>query len=204
MLTPYKVHFRKASESVARVFLAAGLTPNGITLLGLFLGLAACVVYVLNHNAVLFGFLMVFFGLFDAIDGAAARLTNRMTKFGSYLDAICDRVFESAVLFSAAYVTGEWILSFCLIVGIFLISYAKARAAMEVNVDNNEWPDLMERTERGIIFATGMIAWGFFPVMIFGHNLFFWMICFLNIAVFTTVIQRILRAKGIIETRSST
>lgn len=189
---------------MARVFLAAGLTPNGITLLGLFLGIMCCILFVWNQNAVLFGFLLAFFGLFDAVDGAAARLTNRVTKFGSYLDAMCDRIFEATALLAATYVTGQWILGFCFLAGIFLVSYAKARAAMEVAIDNNEWPDFMERSERGLVFVVGIIGWGFFPGMILGHDLYFWMICFLNVAVFATVIQRILRAKRIIETRSST
>lgn len=201
MLTPYKIHFRKLPEAVARIFLGLGFTPNGITLFGLVLGLVTCLLFVWNHNAVQFGFLMIFFGLFDAVDGAAARITNQVTKFGSYLDAMCDRIFESAAAIAAAYVIGHWVLSFCLIVGVFLISYAKARAAMEVMISNTEWPDFMERAERDVIFAIGVIVWGFFPNLIFGHNLYFWMLVFLNLAVYGTVIQRILRAKKLIELR---
>lgn len=202
MLTPYKIHFRKLPEAAARVFLAMGFTPNGITLLGLGLGLGTCLLFVWNQNAALFGFLMIFFGLFDAVDGAAARMTNQTTKFGSYLDAICDRIFESAAVLAAAYVTGHWVLSFCLIVGIFLVSYTKARAAMEVLISNTEWPDFMERTERDIIFAIGIILFGFFPGLFFGFDLYFWMTLFLNLAVYGTVIQRILRAKRFIESRA--
>jgi len=201
VLTPYKDRFRKLPEGAARFFLRIGFTPNGITLLGLVLGLVTCLLFAWNRNAVLFGFLMIFFGLFDAVDGAAARITNQVTKFGSYLDAICDRVFESAALLAAAYVTEHWVLSFCLLGGIFLVSYSKARAAMEVAISNTEWPDFMERTERDIIFAVGVIIWGFFPGTIFGFDIYFWMMLFLNLAVFGTVIQRILRAKKFIELR---
>ena len=145
---------------------------------------------------------MIFFGLFDAVDGAAARITNQITKFGSYLDAVCDRTFESAAVLVAAYVTGHWVLSFCLIVGVFLVSYTKARAAMEVTISNTEWPDFMERTERDIIFAVGMILLGFFPGLYFGFDVYFWMTLLLNLAVYGTVIQRILRAKRFIESRA--
>ncbi len=202
MLSQYKAHFRKAPEAAARFFLKLGLSPNGITLLGLILGLLTCVFFVWNQNAVLFGLLMIFWGLFDAIDGAAARLTNRITKFGSYLDAMCDRIFESAAALAGAYVTGHWILSFILIVGIFLISYAKARAAMEIPINNTEWPDLMERTERDVIFAIGIILWGLFPVVILGGDIFFWVLIGLNLAIYATVVQRMLRAKRFIELRA--
>ena len=195
------MNFRKIPEGAARFFLRLGLSPNGITILGLALGILTCFLFAWNHNAVVFGFLMIFFGLFDAVDGAAARITNQITKFGSYLDAICDRIFESAALLAAAYVTGHWILCFCLMGGAFLVSYAKARAAMEVSISNSEWPDFMERTERDIIFAIGTILWGFFPGQIFGADLFFWMMVFLNLAVYGTVFQRILRARRFIESR---
>jgi len=202
VLTQYKHHFRKLPEGAARFFLNLGFTPNGITLLGLALGLLTCVLFIWNHNAVLFGFLMIFFGLFDAVDGAAARLTNQITKFGSYLDAICDRIFESAAVLAAAQVIGHWNLSYLLTAGVMLVSYTKARAAMEVPISNTEWPDFMERTERDIIFAVGVIVWGFLPGQYFGFDIYFWMMCFLNLAVYGTVIQRIFRAKKFIESRT--
>ena len=204
MLTPYKTYFRRAPEAVARFFIRLGFSPNGITLLGLVLGLLTCVFFIWNRNAVLFGILMIVWGLFDMVDGAAARITNQVTKFGSYLDAICDRVFESAAALAAAYVTGYWVLSFLIVVGVLLVSYAKARAAMEVNVSNSEWPDFMERTERDITFAVGLILWGWFPAASFlGKDIFFWILTGLNIAVYGTLIQRVLRAKRIIEARQA-
>lgn len=201
MLTPYKALFRQAVETAARPFVWLGLSPNGITLLGLLLGLLTCLFFVWTRNAVVFGFLMIAWGLFDALDGAVARLTNRVSKFGSYLDAMCDRMSECAAVLAAAYVSGYWILSFLLAVGVLLVSYAKARAAMEVAVSNLEWPDFMERTERSIIFTIGIILWGFFPGSFFGRDLFFWMLTGLNLAVYGTIVQRVLRAKRFIEAR---
>ena len=202
MLTQYKDHFRRAPEAVARVFIRLGFSPNGLTLFGLLGGWVTCFIFVWTKNPILFGFLMIIWGLFDAVDGAAARLTNRATKFGSYLDAMCDRLFEVGACLAAAYVTGYWTLLFLLMAGILLTSYAKARAAMEVNVQNNEWPDFMERTERGFIFTIGIILWGFFPQLFWGKSLFFWVIIVLTLAVYGTVLQRMLRAKRLIESRS--
>jgi len=202
MLTPYKVYFRRAPEGVAQLFIRLGFSPNGITLLGLVLGFLTCLLFVWNRNAVLFGFLMILWGLFDAVDGAAARLTNQITKFGSYLDAMCDRIFETAAVLAGAYVSGHWVLSFFLICGALLVSYAKARAAMEVNVSNTEWPDFMERTERDVIYAIGIILWGFFPGTFWGHDLLFWFLLGLDLAVYGTLIQRMLRAKRLISSRA--
>ncbi|OGW86633.1 MAG: hypothetical protein A3C35_07525 [Omnitrophica bacterium RIFCSPHIGHO2_02_FULL_46_11] len=203
MLTSYKAHFRKAAEAVARIFLHLGFSPNGLTLLGLALGLLTCLLFVWTRNPALFGFLMIAWGLFDALDGALARLTDRVTKFGSYLDAMCDRVFEVAAALAVAYVSGYWALSFLLAVGIMLISYAKSRAAMEIQISNDEWPDFMERTERGLIFAVGVILWGIFPnFSLAGKDIFFWVLLGLDLAVYGTVLQRLLRAKRFIESRA--
>lgn len=202
MLTPYKAYFRRGPEAVARFFIRLGFSPNGITLFGLFLGLLTCLLFIWNRNAVLFGFLMIACGLFDAVDGAAARLTNQITKFGSYLDAICDRIFEATGTLAVAYVSGHWVLCFLVTVGAMLVSYAKARASMEVNVSNAEWPDFMERTERDVVFAIGVILWGFFPGSFFGKDLLFWVLVGLNLAVYGTLVQRLFRAKSFIEART--
>ena len=202
MLTPYKAHFRRGPEAVARIFLRMGLTPNQITLLGLFLGILTCIWFMIVQKPVLFGFAITFWGLFDTVDGAAARIANQVTKFGSYLDAMCDRFFEISAVFATAFVSGHWALSLLLISGATLISYAKARAAMEVSVENTEWPDLMERMERSIVFVLGLILWGFFPQNFFGRDIFFWFLVGLNLAIYFTVIQRMLRAKRFINSRS--
>ena len=203
MLTLYKAHFRKAPEAVARIFLRLGFSPNGLTLLGLGLGLATCLLFVWTRNPALFGFLMIAWGLFDAVDGALARLMDRVTKFGSYLDAMCDRIFEVTAVLAGAYVSGYWALSFLLAAGVLLISYAKSRAAMEIQISNTEWPDFMERTERDFIFAVGVILWGIFPnLYLGGKDIFFWILLGLDLAVYGTVLQRLFRAKRLIESRA--
>src|SRR3989338_615741 len=150
MLTPHKNLIRIPAETAARVFIALGLTPNKITVLALFLGCMTSLWYLWSKNSVGFGILMMILGLFDLMDGTVARLTHTVSKFGSYLDAICDRVFEAVTLLAVACVSGYWGLSGVLLFGMMLISYAKARAAIEVTVENNAWPDFMEGTERDL------------------------------------------------------
>ena len=179
-----------------------GLTPNQITVLGLGLGVLCCLIYVWTRATALFCVLITAAGLFDALDGVAARLSNRVTKFGSYLDAVCDRLFEGAVTVAVAVVTGYWFLAMAFLIGSFAVSYAKARAAMEVNVSNAEWPDMMERTERGALFVLGLFISEITGIFLWQRPLFFWVLAALNILTYATVIQRIVRAKSLIETRS--
>ena len=198
----FKAVFNRLFEPVGRFFIRVGLTPNQLTTIGLFFGVLTCWVYIWTRNAVLFTALIVFCAFFDAFDGAVARLGGKVTRFGSYFDAVCDRLFEGFVLVSVAYVTGYWILIGVLLIGFFVISYAKARAAMEVSISNLEWPDLMEKAERGVIFILGLLISEMTHIWILGHDLFYWVLVVLLVLVYGTVIQRILRAKRYIESRS--
>ena len=200
--TRYKTFFNDLFEPFARTLMRFSLTPNQITLSGLALGFVSCFILIWTKNIYLFCVLILASAIFDAADGLVARLSGQVTKFGSYLDAVCDRLFEGMVAVSVAWFSGYWFLIFLLFIGAVLTSYAKARAAMEVPVSNSEWPDLMERTERGVLFIAGLLISELTRVRIFGKDLFYWILIFLIATVYTTVIQRIFRAKHLIESRA--
>jgi CDP-diacylglycerol--serine O-phosphatidyltransferase len=65
------------------------LLPNGITLCGMFAGFFA-IVSALQGDFVLASWAVVVAGVFDALDGAVARLTHSTTKFGIELDSLSD------------------------------------------------------------------------------------------------------------------
>jgi len=173
-----------------------------VTLGGLVLVAASCAFLVVTRRIVVSCVLVTLASVLDALDGAVARVSGRVTKFGAYLDAVCDRAAEALVILSVAVVTGYWLLSSLVLVGAFLISYAKARAAMEVPVANLEWPDLMERTERGVVFIAGLAASRLIRWRPLGRDLFWWTLVVLLALVSVTVLQRMLRAKRLIEMRS--
>lgn len=200
--TKYKVFFDQKLEGLARKVIALGLSPNQLTLLGLLLGILSCLFLILTRNLFLFCLLIIVFGCVDGLDGLVARLTKKESKFGAYLDAVCDRYFESIVLLSVAYVTGYWVLTFLVLLGALLTSYTKARAGMEVSVSNTEWPDFMERTERCFIYVIGLFLSQIITKKFWGQDLFYWTLVFLALATNLTAIQRILRARRIIDERS--
>ncbi|MBI4387437.1 MAG: CDP-alcohol phosphatidyltransferase family protein [Candidatus Omnitrophica bacterium] len=201
--TKYKQFFNRVLEPAAKTLAGTGITPNQITLAGLVFEIFVCLLLVWNGNIILFCLLLFASSLFDALDGAVARVSGRVTKFGAYLDAMCDRIFEGCAAMAVAYVTGYWFLMFLLFMGAVVTSYAKARAAMEVSVSNSEWPDFMERTERGFIFIFGLLISDITKIQIAGRDLFYWITIFLIVAIYVTIIQRVLRAKRLIEDRSS-
>ena len=107
------------------------ITPNLITLTGLLahLGIAWLIA---DGQYVLSAALLVFFGLFDALDGALARLQKRDGPAGMLLDSITDRMKEVILYIGIAYAfinTGHyaavvWAVAAC--GASLLVSYTNA------------------------------------------------------------------------------
>lgn len=190
-------------------FLAAGLargglSPNQITVIGLLLVLASCGLYAMNRNTLWFGILLALSFAFDGLDGAVARITNRTSKFGGYLDAVIDRYQEAAVFLTLAVVEGLWLPCFLALTGSLFISYNKARAAVEIAIDNDKWPDLLERLERIVVLCALLIV---DPVLndIFAleGQILRYGLWGLAILTHITAIQRFFRARRLIDAARS-
>ena len=144
-------------ETLAAGLARAGFSPNAITVAGLALVAGACVAYPLHGNSLVFAAWLAVAFAFDGLDGAVARLNGRATRFGGYLDAVADRYQEIAVLAAIAWVHDAWPAAFLAVTGSLLTSYNKARAAMEIPIDNGAWPDLMERMERLLLLLALLV-----------------------------------------------
>lgn len=203
MLTRYKDGVSRWLTPLASALAALDIPPSALTLAAPCLTALTCL-WVVRTKAILpFCAVMALVGGLDALDGAVARAGGRVTKFGAYLDAMCDRYVEVMVALAAATVTGYWALTMLVLSGALLVSYAKARAAMEVPVTNTEWPDLMERTERSIVFLAGLAASVLVPWRPLGRDLFWWALLLLSILIHGTAVQRLLRARRLIAERSA-
>jgi len=203
MLTSrYKAMFDGAIRPLAVAVARTGISPTAITLAAPLLTSLACLWFVQTRRILPFCLVMVVIGCLDWLDGAVARASGRTSQFGAYLDAVCDRYVEILVMLAAAAVTGYWLLSMVTVAGALLISYAKARAAMEAPIANQEWPDLMERTERSLVFGVGLAASALVPWRPLGRDLFWWTLVLLAILLHATVLQRVLRARRLIQARA--
>jgi len=104
--------------------------------------------------------LLLLGGLFDVFDGAVARASNRVTKFGALYDSVLDRYAEFMVFFGISfyfikrYLDGYEIglfvsmIVFVAIFGSLMVSYVRARAeslGFECKVG------LMQRPERIVL-----------------------------------------------------
>lgn len=150
-------------ESLAQPLVRAGLTPNQVTALGLGLIVAVSGAYLWHGVDWIYGLSLAVAFAFDALDGAVARQRGMSTKFGGYFDAVVDRYQELIVLAAIAWVHDLWALAFFGFSGAVITSYAKARTAIEIPVDNTAWPDLFERLERVIFLCVLLVLGGLLP-----------------------------------------
>ncbi len=181
----YRKKFEPITSGVARFF--TWLHPNIITYFSILVAIASA--YAFSQKLWIWGGLLgLFAGALDSLDGSVARRTGRTSKWGAYLDAIVDRYVEGIILFGIAWGAWMWPPVYFMLLGSLLISYAKARAAMETKVDNINWPDLFERAERLILVCVGV------PIAEYTGFLFAYL-WILAIAFHLGAIQRILRVR---------
>ena len=94
------LHFyRKIGFQLARFFAWAGFSPNGVTVIGTLIGIAAGHLYFYRDLAtnVVGMCLHVFANAMDNADGQLARLTNRYSPSGRVLDGIGDNLIYASV-----------------------------------------------------------------------------------------------------------
>jgi phosphatidylglycerophosphate synthase len=170
-----------------------------VTWIGLVLILANCAVYIVHRQNLWFGLGLVVSFSFDGLDGAVARLTGKSSKYGGYLDAVIDRYQEIAVYLAIAWVTQWWAISFLAVTGSLLVSYNKARTAMEIPIDNHNWPDLLERFERIFIICAALILDSVIALpAALGGSLLFAGISAIALLSHVTAIQRFMRARAML------
>lgn len=140
MLLRFRKSFQSIQNKCASAFLRAGITPNSVTALSVILSLIAAVLYAISPESafllLLAGVVLFASGFLDAIDGALARMSNRASNLGSYLDSLLDRYSDSIVIlgiavgFSSVSILGLNIVIWGIIAtfGSIITSYTRAKA----------------------------------------------------------------------------
>lgn len=194
MLTRLKQKIQDVLAAEARMAHKAGLTPNGITIIGAILAFLSAIAYAewrLNEFFLLIGtVLLLLSGFCDALDGIVARLFEQATVFGGFLDSVLDRYVDAAV-FMGIVIGGLWeprywgmYWGILAMIGSLLVSYSRARA--EAAGIKMESIGLAERAERMLILGfASLVAWFIQPTMVMT-------IALMVLAVLTnfTVLQR--------------
>ena len=165
------------------------LTPNALTWAGFIITVGAAVLIV-YEKFLAAGIVLLFAALFDMLDGALARLTGKVTRFGAVLDSTLDRLCEAVVLLGllavfarTGNITGS-VLAGAAIVGSLMVSYLRARVE-GLGIECRE--GLFTRPERVIIMVLGLLLARFEYALIIALSV----ITFFS---FLTVAQRLIYA----------
>ncbi len=136
------------------------ISPNVLTLVGLLITISAACLIALNQ-LFLSGLVLLLAGSFDILDGAVARASGRIHRYGAFLDSTADRYGEGAVYLGLLYLflvrdhrDLEVFLIVAALLGSLLVSYVRARAQSLGFTCDVGW---FARPERVVITAVGLL-----------------------------------------------
>lgn len=183
-LVPHKVSTR-ITDPIVSPLAAAGVTPNMISVAG-FAGNVAAGALAAGGHFLWAGAVMLIFSALDLLDGALARKTGTVTKFGAVFDSVLDRMSEAAVLggllfhyTAAGGHTQEIVLCYAAVVGSIMVSYVRARAE-GIGLTLRE--GLFTRAERVILLGGALVI---------GHGVVVWALWLLAVMSHLTAVQRV-------------
>jgi len=148
------------TQPVVRLLAKTPVTPDAVSWGGFLVTLGAAALIITGHLFAA-GFVVLIAGLFDILDGALARITNRTTRFGAVLDSTLDRLAEVVLLLGVLvyYLFGDNQSPVgVLLVGIalpasLLVSYMRAKVealGLDCRVG------LFTRAERVVVLVLGL------------------------------------------------
>ena len=172
MIDQIKSSAYRALNPIIYLLKKTGVTPNGITTIGLLITIVSAIILVYGAEygergdyryIAWFGVVLLLAGVFDMLDGQLARVTNKMSVFGALYDSVLDRYSEMLMFFGIAYylVSHDYFLSsvftFIAMIGSIMVSYVRARAeslGAECKVG------MMQRPERVLTIGISAILYG--------------------------------------------
>ena len=159
MLTKFKKKVQEKLAAEAKLAHELGLTPNMISIIGVFLAFSSAIIYTQGRNPLyllLATVVLLLSGFCDALDGVLARLYKQTTKFGGFFDSVLDRYADASVY--AGIIIGRLCDPFwgsLALAGSLLVSYTRARA--EAAGLKMESVGITERAERILILAAASL-----------------------------------------------
>jgi CDP-diacylglycerol--glycerol-3-phosphate 3-phosphatidyltransferase len=156
---PLRQRTEKIVTALVRPLHRVGVPPDLLTIMGLVTTLGAAGLLAFGYQRIA-GVVIIPASLFDALDGALARLGGRDTPYGAFLDSTLDRWAEIALYLGLLYwytqrgAKLEIVLIYLTIAGSLMVSYTRARAeglGIECKIG------LFTRTERILTLIAGLL-----------------------------------------------
>lgn len=143
------------------------INPNVLTFMGLVVNIVAAFFLAYGHFLTA-GFVIIFAGLFDMVDGRVARATNQVTRFGGFFDSVLDRYSDLALLVGLLVYYGTVnrpayvVLTAIAMAASVMISYTRTRAE---NLIPTCKVGFLERPERIVLLILGALFDRMAPVL---------------------------------------
>ncbi|MDD3846168.1 MAG: CDP-alcohol phosphatidyltransferase family protein [Syntrophorhabdaceae bacterium] len=134
------------------------ISPNVISCAGALFGFLAAALIFMEYPATAAACLLTA-GFFDILDGAIARGSGRVTRFGGFFDSVLDRYTDMSVMGAILFVyvrhgSMEYAMATLVAaIGTALIPYARARAEA---ASLSGKTGLLERPERLVLLIVGL------------------------------------------------
>lgn len=150
-------------NAMVRGLASMGIPPNVLTTIGVVINLGCGVAFGLGEFFWA-GIVLIIANLFDMLDGNVARLSGRVTKYGTFLDSTLDRLsdmgcFIGIMVFYARDIPQHSTLNVLLagvgMVASVLVSYTTARSeglGVKANIG------FLQRPERVVLFIIGALS----------------------------------------------
>lgn len=154
---------RRIIDAMVRGLASAGVHPNVLTTVGVTINIGCGVLFGMGEFFWA-GIVLIVANIFDMLDGNVARLTGRVTKFGSFLDSSLDRLsdmvaFLGIMVFYAGNTPQHSILNVVLagtgMIASVMVSYTTARSeglGVKANVG------FLQRPERIVLLIIGALS----------------------------------------------
>jgi CDP-diacylglycerol--glycerol-3-phosphate 3-phosphatidyltransferase len=157
----------KIIRLIVRGLALSKINPNVLTFLGLVINAVAATFLAMGQFRKA-GFIIIFAGLFDMVDGRVARETNQVTRFGAFFDSVLDRYSDLALLIGLLVYYGTIqrpfyvVLTAIVMAASVMISYARSRAE---NIIPTCKVGFLERPERVVLLIIGALFDRMAPVL---------------------------------------
>jgi CDP-diacylglycerol--glycerol-3-phosphate 3-phosphatidyltransferase len=157
----------KIIRMIVRGLALSKINPNVLTFLGLVINMVAAAFLAFGHFRTA-GFVIIFAGLFDMVDGRVARATNQVTRFGGFFDSVLDRYSDIALLVGLLVYYGTInrpsyvVLTTIVMAASVMISYTRSRAE---NIVPTCKVGFLERPERVVLLILGALFDRMAPVL---------------------------------------
>ena len=159
--TQFQEWIRAAARRLVRATGLERTSPNTLTVIGLMINLASGVL-IAAGQLVVGGVVLLLASVFDILDGAVARVTGKVYRYGAFLDSTTDRYAEGFTfmgllwyfLFNGRH-TVEPMLVIAALTGSLLVSYVRARAQSLGFVCDG---GLLARPERVVLIVIGLLV----------------------------------------------